>query len=71
MNHCDVPVWLTPDYNDCNGLWQSNRAIVNGNKVTLNEDNGMFSHSRYNNMAHPDWGSVDNRLSRRTPPSYR
>ena len=22
-------------------------------------------------MAHPDWGSVDNRLTRKTPASYR
>ena len=27
--------------------------------------------NRYNNMAHPDWGSVDNRLTRKTPASYR
>jgi len=24
----------------------------------------------YNNMAHPDWGAVDNRLSRKTPATY-
>lgn len=24
----------------------------------------------YNNLAHPDWGSVDSRLTRKTPPSY-
>ncbi|XP_069683631.1 dual oxidase [Periplaneta americana] len=24
----------------------------------------------FNNLAHPDWGSVDNHLTRKTPPSY-
>ena len=28
-------------------------------------------YNRYNNMAHPEWGSVDNRLTRKTPASYR
>ena len=30
----------------------------------------LFSLSRYNNMANPDWGSVDWRLARVTPAHY-
>ena len=24
----------------------------------------------YNNLAHPDWGSIESHLTRKTPPSY-
>ncbi|KAF8765205.1 Dual oxidase like protein [Argiope bruennichi] len=44
---------------------------------TLSEEEPLFTHTEkqrydgwYNNLAHPDWGSIDSQLTRKAPPSY-
>ena len=41
---------------------------------TISEINLVYERQRYdgwyNNMANPDWGSVDSRLARKTPATY-
>ena len=39
--------------------------------IISKSDHCTSIYNRYNNMAHPEWGSVDNRLTRKTPASYR
>ena len=46
-------------------------ANANANANANTNTNTNTNTNRYNNMAHPDWGSVDNRLTRKTPASYR